>query len=313
MSVASQPPTQTNHRVRTVLASLCGTLAVSLVLSSLVLVWLNRTLTDTPTFVKTVSPLSSQPDIQNYIAQKTSEQLVKNTSAQELANLLLPNNQVASQAAAQLQGQMQPIIYKNILTAVQSPQFSTLWENTNQTVHAALIKQLNSNSETITIDFNPVVAGVVEQLKTTQLAPVADNIVIEENTAKVNLTDTRLKQAHDTYERFHQATWVVVIITVLLLVASVWLSVHHVKTFRRIAMGAGLGSLLFSLSIYIATHISLGNTTDALTQKATSKLLETLLHNLQIYSLVLGLACVVLAILSKIYSLKTDKKPTSKS
>ncbi|MDQ5972370.1 MAG: hypothetical protein QG553_529 [Patescibacteria group bacterium] len=313
MPVASKRPAQTSHRVRTILASLCGTLAISLILSSLVLVWLNRTLTDTPTFVKTVAPLSTKPEIQNFIAQKTSEQLVKNTSAQELANLLLPNNQVAGQAAAQLQGEMQPIIYKNILAAVQSPQFSTLWKTTNQTVHSALINQLNSNSEQVTIDFNPVMAGVVEQLKTTQLAPVADNIVIEENAAKVNLTDTRLKQAHDTYVRFHQATWLVVVVTVLLLVASVWLSVHHVKTFRRIAMGAGLGSLLFSLSIYIATHVSLGNTTDALTQKATAKLLETLLHNLQISSLILGIVCVSLAILSKIYSVVTEKKATPKS
>src|SRR5260221_12672135 len=94
MPISAQQKVQ-SHKVRTFFASIFGIIAVGLIMLSMTVVWLNRTLTDTTTFVQTVSPLASKPAIQNFVAQKVSEQLLNSAPTQDLAKMLLPAGQLS--------------------------------------------------------------------------------------------------------------------------------------------------------------------------------------------------------------------------
>ena len=102
-------PTQKHHYLRTPLAVLCGFLALWLLIASVVVVWLNHTLTDTPTFVKTLTPLASKPQVEDYFSHKISDQITANGSPQDVGLALLPNG-IAGLNDAQIQAQSKEVL-----------------------------------------------------------------------------------------------------------------------------------------------------------------------------------------------------------
>ncbi len=295
-----------HHRIRTVLAALFGILAVVLILSSLVSVWLNRTLTDTPTYVAAVAPLATKPDIQSFVAQKISDELVKNAPTQELANALLSPSQIAGQTPQQLKILLQPVVYNTVLTTVRSPSFAELWKNTNQTAHAQLTSQLNSNSSIVSLDLTPVLVSVTDQLRTTPLGDIGSQAKISPNAGKVNLQGSGIYQARTTYQRFKQSTILVIILTLVAIALSVIISVHHIKTIRRILMGSGIICLFLAASIQLPLLITVKGS-DLTTQKAAAVMIQTIFRNLQLASLVLGFVLVSAALASKIFDVVRAK------
>lgn len=292
------------HRVRTVFASLFGILAVFLILSSVISVWLNRTLTDTPTYVAVVSPLATKPDIQNFIAKKASEALAKNVPPQEAAVALLPP-EALQQTPEQINAQLQPIVYNNVLKVISSPTFATIWTQANQTAHSSLVNQLNSDNDQLNLNLNPVIVAVTQQLGTTGLAPVASDIEITPDMGQVSLQGTGIAKAHSYYKLFKRSTIVVIVAALLSLLVSILLSVHHLKTIRRILISTGLMLLLLAASIQAPSIIAI-KLTDVETQKALVVIMQSIFHNLQVASLIGGLGCIVVAVGTKVFEkLKT--------
>ncbi|MEO5627979.1 MAG: hypothetical protein ABIQ89_03755 [Candidatus Saccharimonadales bacterium] len=295
------------HRVRTFFASFFGIIAVSLVMSSLVIVWLNRTLTNTQTYVNTVAPLASKPDVQNFIADKTTTELLKNASKVDLANALLPEDQRVDKNTDQLIVVLEPLIHKNVLQVIQGPEFAALWKTSNQTAHQEFIKQLDSNQPNITLHLHPLASGVVSQLKASQLSAVTDQLQIKDNAVEVDLTGSGITKIRQAYRNLHTATWVVVAATLVFLALAIIISTHHLKTIRRILIGSGVLLLLLAFSVKAASYVSVGNNNDEITRKATISLVQTLLHNLQLASLILGAAFILIAIALKVFSVHHDK------
>ena len=301
--------TTTNHNpARTFFASLFGFFAVLLILSSIVSIWMNRTLTNTDTFVAVVAPLASKPEVQAFVAQKASEQLVKNAPTQDLANLLLPaGSEASTQTDAQLKALLQPMVYNNVLKVVSSPAFAAIWKSTNQTAHAALVSQLNNNTGNLSLDLNPLIDNVVSQLKTTDLGVVGDQITVNPEAGKINLESTGISKAHNYYTAFKSSTIIVIIAALICVGASIALSVHHLKTIRRILFSTGICALLLAASIEVPALVAV-RVTDTSTQKVVVIIIQSLFHNLQIASLITGVVCITAAIGTKVYEKLTTKK-----
>jgi len=295
-----------SNRARTFFAGLFGTIALSLVLFCIIIVWLNRTLTDTNTYVSTVAPLVTKPDIQNFIAAKASETLLKNAPGPDVAVALLTPAQLTGETPQQLQADVAKIVNDSVLQIVSSPQFHTVWQNTNTSAHAQLVSQLNSNSSELSLDLSPLVQDVVAELKTTQLAPISDKIDLPADAGKINLKGGSIAKVHQYYKLFQAATLIIVGATVLSIVLCVILSVQHWRTIRRILVGTGIISLVLAIALQAPSIIKPAGA-DAATQKAALAFAAALFHNLQQFLLIFGIACIVLAISSKIYSKMRQK------
>lgn len=292
---------QKHHYIRTILASIFGTLALVLIFLSILVVWLNRTLTDTSTYVSTVAPLVSKPAIQNFVAEKATQQLLTSASINDIAGTLLPAEEINGKSADQLQQLVKPIITANVLQIFRSQPFASLWADTNRSAHQQFIRQLNTNSSQITLDLSPLVNGIIEQLKTTRLSPVSAHLNLKPSNAMLNLKGSIVDKMHAGYTIFKRSSLIIAGATLLAVVLCIVFSVHHIKTARRILFGTGIITLVFALILEAPSYIPLSGN-DPVQQAAIIAVAKTLLHNLQEACLILGILCLVTAVGSKIYS-----------
>src|SRR5580765_5153003 len=158
---SSVSQTTKHHYVRTLFSSFFGFIALALIIVSILVIWLNRTLTDTGQYVKTVAPLVTKPDVQNFVVDKASSALLDNNDApiQDIASQLLTPDQIAGKTDEQLKAQVTPIVKDSLRSVVASPAFAVLWKTNNQQIHGQLISQLRSNSQTIQLNFHALNRG----------------------------------------------------------------------------------------------------------------------------------------------------------
>jgi hypothetical protein len=215
--MAKQTTPKVHHYVRTTVAAILGSLALLLVSASVLIVWANRTLTDTPTFVSTLGPVIERPELQDFVAQK------------------------------------------------------------------------------VTINAGPLVDAALFEMKRTKLAPVADKIEIEPSKATIELAGKPLERIREVYGSIKTATLVIVLLTLVLAGLSIWASVHHAKTVRRMLTMTGVSSLLVAGLIAWAPHAQIPGADPNIAKLAVA-VAGTLLHGLQMGCLVLGVTCIVLAV-----------------
>jgi hypothetical protein len=304
---------QKRHIVRTLFASLFGIIALLLILTSILVIWLNRTLTNTSTYVSTVAPLATNPAIQNYITEKVTDQLIQSSPLQSLETSLLTPLQITGQQQAQIDSQLQPLISNSVRQVISSPKFAAIWRTTNQNTHQQLIQQLNSGARQLTLNFHPLIISVINQLNTTKLASVS--IYITGNSVSANVGIITFKgggivKFHRFYTIFKEGTIAIVVVTIIMATLCVVISVHHLKTLRRIVTGTGIIALLIALSLRLPSFIvGKSNTSDQLQQKAVMAILSTLLHNLELACLIIAIACFVIAIGSKVFAFTHKRVP----
>ena len=288
------------HHVRTFFASLLGIAAVGLIFLSILTVWLDRTLTNTATFTATVAPLGSKPEIQNFVAEKVDDQLMKNVSVQDIATTLLPVAQTTGVTDQQLMLLVQPLIRQGVASIVGSPAFAAQWQGITRSAHQQFITQLQGSSDHLTLNLSPAVNDVVADLKQTSLAPISNHIQIDQSAGKLNIQGNGVTKVRRVYKTFREGTMLIVVLALVLLGGCVALSVHHGKTMRRVSMVVGIGSLLFALLLEAPRFLKIGgNPTDS---AAAMAFMEVLLHNLQVACVVVGMLGVAGAIGSKLYS-----------
>lgn len=290
-----------HHYIRTFFSSLFGIIALNLVILSILVVWLNRTVTDTNTYVKTVTPLVDQPDIQNFLAAQATDNLLKNAPPAEVAAALLPAPDVKAKTAEQQAAEVKKIVNDSVLQIVDSPSFENVWISSNLSAHSGLVRQIDAGSKTLTLDLSPLVTGVVSELKETKLAPVSDQIDLPQDAGKLKLQGEGIAKFQDYYKKFKAGTWALVGITLVCITLCVWLSVHHARTARRILFGTGLSSLLLAAVISAPSFITLSGL-DPVQRKAAVAFAEVLFRNLQVACIILGVVCILLAVGSKVFS-----------
>ncbi|HEY5267810.1 MAG TPA: hypothetical protein VII94_01595, partial [Candidatus Saccharimonadales bacterium] len=223
------------HKVRSFFSAISTIVGIYLILSSISVIWLNRTLTNTPTYVNTVAPLVTKPAIQKYIAQEVTTAILKNSPTQSLASALLPASEAASSLNVnQLNALMRPIIEADAIKIVQSPSFASLWRNTNETAHAALISQLNNNSGEIDLNLSPAITGLINELNSSQLSALAGHISVTPNTGKISIKSGNIVQARHYYRLYEASTYGVVIVAILALGLAILLSGKRARLIRRI-------------------------------------------------------------------------------
>jgi hypothetical protein len=293
--------TMQHHPARTLFASLVGILAVLLIMLSVTVVWLNRTLTDTNTFVSLVGPLASKPAVQNFVAEKVTDQILKNTNPNDLAKQILPQGIMPNADPNQLNSQLTGVINPTVQHVMQSQAFQSLWVSTIRSAHASVVAQLdNDNARTISIDVSPAIIGVLSELKTTQIAPIVGKVGLKPGDGVINVKNVNVSQLHHYYKLFKAATWVILLLALVLIGLSVWISVHHGKTLRGILFVIGILSLTQGL-LFIAPEFLKINGSDPAQSAAEQAIATALLHNLQIACFILAGVSLGGAIGSKLY------------
>lgn len=296
------PASITHHRVRTFFAAVLGSLALSLVITTVLDVWLNRTLTDTDTYVHTVMPLAAEPAVQSFVAGKLVDQLLSQADPTAAAQQLLPADQVAGRTPDQLADEVRAYLNSQIVSILTSSQFTDLWVNANRSAQTQLVQQLSSNSSDLTLDLHPALIGATNLIVNLPLGPkLADGLNnVPSDQDVLNLKGGSIDRAHQYYRWFKLSTWTLVIITLLLMVAAAIISTHHIKTIRRMLVGTAVLMLLLA-AVLQAPSVVKPKGLDPQTLGLAKAIAHVLFHNLQVAAIVIAIICLVAAVGTKVY------------
>lgn len=291
-----------HHYLRTPLASILGSLAAALIVLSIVVLWLGRTLTDTNAYVDTVAPLVTDGDVQSFAVDKVSKVLLDSDVAalQGIASELLGPEQIQGKTIDELREAVRPKVEGTLNTVVASSHFANLWEDTNRVAHETLIQQLNSDSNTVTLDFQPLIDGVIVQLDGTDLGFVKDKIDIQPGTSLVTIESDKFENLRNAYNKIKQAILLLVLLTTGMTISAIAISVHHVKTLRRVAFSTGIFAGLIAIGLSATSLIQFSGP-DADQQKLILAIINSVTHSLRVTLFVLAAANISGSVGSKLY------------
>jgi hypothetical protein len=230
---------------------------------------------NTDTYVATVTPLASDPAVQNAVANRVSSEVIKQIDVPKLINDLAaatgrPNADViASAIAGPVNGAVESFVQKTVLTFVQSPGFEKLWVNANTAAHTQLSAVLTgedtevvkTQGDQITVEVGPIVAEVKQRLIDSGLSVASKIPSVSVQVPVMTVEDLpRLQSYVNLLDNL--ATWLP-LAALILLALGIWLAPMH----RRAAL---IGAILIAL-LMVVVLIALNAVRNAYTNEIANK------------------------------------------
>ena len=174
------------QRWRTIVATLMIVVACVLAPLSVVAIWTRNQVTDTDRYVATVTPLASDPAVQQAITDQITAQVFTYIDIQALTTQVVDalsarveGRGLPPQAAAALQGLAGPVangvqgfVRAQVERVVQSQAFEDAWIQANRVAHEALVKALTGEGggavtvegDTVSLNLAPFIETVKQRL-----------------------------------------------------------------------------------------------------------------------------------------------------
>jgi hypothetical protein len=175
-----------------------------------------------------------------------------------------------------------------------------LWEPSNREVHSQLIAQLEGDSEDFTLNFNPLIVVVFDQLGTTKLGFIKDQIELGPEVGVVKFEGANLDGMRNAYNYFQNAMIAIIVCAILSLVLCVLISVNHLKTLCRVALAVGIFTGILAASISATTLIKSDSVNAE--QKVAIAVMDATTRQLRISLIIISVICIAIAVGSKVYA-----------
>jgi hypothetical protein len=310
------------QRWRSIVATLMIVVACVLAPLSVVAIWTRNQVTNTDRYVATITPLASDPAVQQAITDQITAQVFTYIDIQALTTQVadalstrVEGRGLPPQAAAALQGLAGPVangvqgfVRTQVERVVQSDAFADAWVQANRVAHDALVAALTGEGggavtvagDTVTLNLAPFIQTVKQRL-------VAQGFTLAERIPQVDASFvlfqsqdiTRAQRAFNLLNTL--GVWLPVIAIVLLV-----LGVYVAKDHRRALVGAALGVavsmvvLALGLTVFRSIYLDAVPAT-VLPHDAAAVLYDTIVRFLRLglrTVLVLGLVVAAGAFLS---------------
>jgi hypothetical protein len=245
------------HRWRTIVASLLIVVACLLAPLSVAAIWTRNQVTNTDRYVATITPLASDPAVQQAITDQITAQVFTYIDIQALTTQVVDalsarveGRGLPPQTAAALQGLAGPVangvqgfVRTQVERIVQSQAFEDAWIQANRVAHDALVKALTGEGGgAVTVEGDTVSLNLAPFIQTVKQQLVAQGFTLAERIPQVDKSFvlfqsediTRARSAFNLLNAL--GVWLPVIAIVLLV-----LGVYVAKDHRRALVGAGIG------------------------------------------------------------------------
>jgi hypothetical protein len=294
-------------------------------------VWAHRTLLNTNSWVNAVGPLAENPEITDAVAQRLTDELMQLIDVPQLAENALPEQ--AQVLAAPLSEAVAQFVQRTVGELLQTDQFHTFWVEANRRVHALAVRVLRGDTKVVLtaggvvqLNLLPLIADALGFLQSKAPGLVGNGVVVPDITfdtpvdqarnelqgsVKRTLPDDfgvvtvfesdKLKAAQDAVTLFDRVVVALLVVTVLLIAATIALAANR----RRAIIGLALGAVAaFAVAVAILKTIRnqiLDLIKDESTRRAAGKTISTLVLRLDwiVWGLVaIGLAVALIAFLT---------------
>ncbi|MEU6236592.1 hypothetical protein [Kitasatospora sp. NPDC047058] len=294
------------------------TLTCILVPVSLLTVWVHDIALDTDQYVATMSPLATNPAIQdaavNRITHAVDVKVDGNEVTSEVAAWLESQGLPPKAAAAvkslgpKLDDAVDQVVNKVATRVVHSEAFANTWTEANRAAHQAVVQVLTGHGKgavdvsggTVTLNVGVAVDKLKDELVAAGVSP-ADKIP-EVNKQLVLFKSDKLQKIRGAAHALDVIGNWLPVITVLLGLAGVLLARRRRRALVTTALGAAAGCLVVAIALVIARHYYLDHLpAEVQSEAAAAAIFDTLLHFLRISlrtGIVLGIVVALGAYLS---------------
>jgi hypothetical protein len=242
-------------RWRRVSAWVLIVLASLLAVVSVLVVFVRNEVLDTNTYVATVGPLASDPAIQSAVADRVSQQLIRQVKVQQRVADALP--QRAKFLAAPISSGLESVTHQVTLKFVQSSAFKKLWVQINERAHKQVVAlltgdnsgALTSNKGQVSLDLGNVQAKVKQALHNKGIT-IFDKVPTT-NASFVLFQSDQLAKLQRLIRVLDRLAYLLPIVSVVCFAGGILLTENRRRGLVRasVALALGMGVLLVGVAI----------------------------------------------------------------
>ena len=317
---AGRPPGR--QRWRTIVAVLLIVIACVLAPLSVVAIWTRNQVTNTDRYVATVTPLASDPAVQQAITDQITAQVFTYIDIQALTTQVtdalsarVEGRGLPPQAAAALQGLAGPIangvqgfVRTQVERIVQSQAFEDAWVQANRVAHEALVKALTGEGGgAVTVENDTVILNLGPFIQTVKQQLVAQGFTLAERIPQVDKSfvlfqSEDITRARSAFNLLNTLGIWLPVLAIVLLVLGVYVAKDHRRALVGAALGVAVSMVVLALALTIFRSIYLDAVpASVLPHDAAAVLYDTIVRFLRLglrTILVLGLVVAVGAFLT---------------
>jgi hypothetical protein len=237
------------RRWKSILSWVLLVVACLLSVVSVLVVFARNEVLNTDSYLKTVTPLASDPAVQVAVAKRVSTRLIEETDLQQRVKNALPAK--AGFLATPITSGVENVTDQIALKFVQSKQFQTLWVVANRRSHQQMVALLTGSTEGAFQSRNGEVTVNLAQIEhQVKRALDARGITVFDKVPTINgpnlvlLRSTQLAKIQRLTRALDRLAIVLPIVTVLLFAAAIILTRNRRRGLVRAAAGLALSMAL---------------------------------------------------------------------
>jgi hypothetical protein len=275
---AGRHPARRRFRWRSLLSVVLVVLGCVLAPVAGVAVWTNNQLSDTDRFVRSVSPLVDDPDVQNALTNRLTATVFEYVDVQGLADdavdelngLGLPPELVArlGTLTPTLTSAVQGFVRDKIAEVVAGPQFASAWDQAIRVAHRQMDAVLSGEAESIVVrgdtvylDLAPFIDVVKQRLSDAGLTAV-DLVPEVHPTVALAKADT-LVRAQTAYSTMDTVADVLPWVVLMLLAVGVYLARNRWRALVGTGLGLALSMVVLAAGLLVARGLLVGQVPEA--------------------------------------------------
>jgi len=309
---AGGKPPRARGRWRAPVAAVVITIGCILAPISVTAVWAANQVSNTDRYVANMTPLISEPPIQQALSARITTEiesrlnvgaLVSSTSAELTSDHLPRLSALLQNFSGPITSGVNSLVSTTVARAVASPAMAQVWVTANRAAHAGIVRVLSGQGNgSLSVVNNNVVLNLAPLIAQVKQDLVARGLTIAEKIPTVNATfplfaAPNLAKAQQGYRLLTTLKWVLPLLSIALLVAGIFIA----KSRRRGLIGASLGlagsMLVLAIALAIARAIYLNSVPQSvLPSDAAAALYDTLVRFIKDGLRVLLLIGLVIAV-----------------
>jgi len=314
-TLRTTPPPRRKLRWRSIIAVVLIVLGCALTPVAGLAVWSNNQVSDTDRFVRTMSPLVDDPDIQAALTNRLTDTVFQYVDVQGIADqgvAALESAGLPARLGDRLEGltptlaaAVTSFVHGKIAELVASPQFAAVWDQALRVAHTQLNTILSGNSKAVVVrngsvflDLAPFIDVVKEKLSKAGLTAVR---LVPEVHPSVKIADAKtLVRAQGAYKTLNAVANVLPWIVVLLFAVGIYLARNRWRALVGVGLGLAAACVVLAAGILIARSLLISEVPSR-AAPATGSGFDILVHYLRIglrTVLVLGLVLAIAGFLS---------------
>lgn len=241
----SNSPTSRSRSWRSAAIILLIGLAGALLIVGNLLFWTGQTLIDNNRYTEATAPLIQDPDIQNAIANKTTQAIFSRVDVEAIAKEALPPR--AEFLAPSLSQQVQTFTNQKTKEILANPSFQDTWNKVNSRAHERLINGIKNYDGDGTFDIQDLYNKVSEKLFQNKLSFLGGKQLPAKVGSITIVTASNLPTLHWIVVNLWWIRLLAILLFVILTAAAVAVAKNRRRALSRISIV--YASLLFALLI----------------------------------------------------------------